>query len=193
MSKIAGIYYNDTAAGPGWSVSVYFSGCDKHCPGCHNPEAQNKSYGEEFTENTIQKILSSLTNNGVHRHLSILGGEPCAQYNIGSVLQLCKEVKKQNQGTLIYLWTGFTYEELLTQLTSEQYTVLSHNIDYLIDGPYIESQRNITLPLRGSENQKIYHIKHILNDDDTIDYQYEDVTAWFGGKGYGITETKGMC
>lgn len=176
MSKIAGIYYNDTAAGPGWSVSVYFSGCDKHCPGCHNPEAQNKSYGENFTENTIQKILSNLTNNGVRRHLSILGGEPCTQYNIDNVLWLCKEVKKQNPEILIYLWTGFTLAELAAQLTPEQYTTLSRNIDYLIDGPYIEAQRDITLPLRGSKNQKIYHIKHNLLENKTIDYEYEDIT-----------------
>lgn len=176
MSKIAGIYYNDTAAGLGWSVSVYFSGCEKHCPGCHNPEAHNKNYGEDFTENTIKKILSSLICNGLHRHLSILGGEPCSQYNIDSVLQLCIEVKKQNPETSIYLWTGFTLAELSTQLTPEQYTTLSRNIDYLIDGPYIEAQRDITLPLRGSKNQKIYHIKHNLLENKTIDYEYEDVT-----------------
>ena len=77
----------------------------------------------------------------------------------------------------IYLWTGFTLAELSTQLTPKQYATLSHNIDYLIDGPYIEAQRDITLPLRGSKNQKIYHIKHILNNDGTIDDQYEDVTV----------------
>lgn len=120
-----------------------------------------------------------MDENDVERGLSILGGEPCAKYNIDLVLYIAKAIKEKYSTRDIYLWTGFTLAELAAQLTSEQYATLSRNIDYLIDGPYIEAQRDITLPLRGSKNQKIYHIKHNLLENKIIDYKYEDITERF--------------
>ena len=81
MSKIAGIYWDDTAAAPGISLSVYFSGCHFHCPGCHNPEAQDFNYGQELTSDLIKEILVKMNKNGVQRRLSILGGEPLNKEN----------------------------------------------------------------------------------------------------------------
>ena len=86
MSKIAGIYWDDTAAAPGISLSVYFSGCHFHCPGCHNPEAQDFNYGTEYNLDIRQEIMAKLKKNGVMRTLSILGGEPLNNENIGDVL-----------------------------------------------------------------------------------------------------------
>ena len=88
MSKIAGIYWDDTAAAPGISLSVYFSGCHFHCPGCHNPEAQNFDYGEEYTTDIRQEIMEKLKKNGVMRTLGILGGETLCPENIGDGLNL---------------------------------------------------------------------------------------------------------
>lgn len=190
--RYADIKFNDCANGPGVRVSFWAQGCPNHCHNCHNPETWEPTGGKEFTEETLQLILQKMNENNVERGLSILGGEPCAKYNIDLILYIIKAVKEKYPTRDIYLWTGFTHKELSAQLTTEQNAALNRYIDYLIDGPYIEAQRNITLPLRGSENQKIYHIKHILNNDSTIDYQYEDVTVCFGGKGYGIAETKGM-
>lgn len=120
-----------------------------------------------------------MNENNIERGLSILGGEPCAKYNIDLILYIIKTVKEKYPMRDIYLWTGFTLVELSAQLTPEQYTTLSRNIDYLIDGPYIEAQRNITLSLRGSENQRIYHIKHNLLENGTVNYEYEDITERF--------------
>ena len=88
MSKIAGIYWDDTAAAPGISLSVYFSGCHFHCPGCHNPEAQDFNYGRDYDLDVRQEIMQKLNKNGVMRTLSILGGEPLTDENLADVLNL---------------------------------------------------------------------------------------------------------
>ena len=110
MSKIAGIYWDDTAAAPGISLSVYFSGCHFHCPGCHNPEAQDFNYGEEYGFDIRQEIMQKLSKNGVMRSLSILGGEPLADENLEDVMNLIGWCKLDYPDLKIYLWTGYTIE-----------------------------------------------------------------------------------
>jgi len=112
MSKIAGIYWDDTAAAPGISLSVYFSGCHFHCPGCHNPEAQDFNYGEEFSMEKAYEICFKLNKNNVARKLSILGGEPLTDENLLAVSQLIDVCKHQFPELEIYIWTGYTMEEL---------------------------------------------------------------------------------
>ena len=161
MSKIAGIYWDDTAAAPGISLSVYFSGCHFHCPGCHNPEAWDFDYGEEFTEEKLYEILTKLRKNGVCRKLSILGGEPLCDENLYDVGALISKVKIKYPDTKIYLWTGYTYEELLERKERADGILQSilDTIDVLIDGRYDETKRDTTLPLRGSSNQRIIKLK----------------------------------
>lgn len=165
MSKIAGIYWDDTAAAPGISLSVYFSGCHFHCPGCHNPEAQDFEYGEDFTMETAYDICYKLNKNNVMRKLSILGGEPLTDENLLAVSQLCDICKYEYPDLQIYIWTGYLYEEILERATPKTLegrlliNILS-KIDYLIDGRFELDKRDITLPLRGSSNQRIIHIEH---------------------------------
>ena len=158
MSKIAGIYWDDTAAAPGISLSVYFSGCHFHCPGCHNPEAQDFDYGIDFDEKILKQISLKLNKNGVQRTLSILGGEPLCFENRDSVAALINFCKKENPNLKIYLWTGYTIEELQA-MNDEDVNYILNNINYLIDGPFILEQRDITLPLRGSANQRIINME----------------------------------
>lgn len=161
MTHIAGIEYNDTANAPGVCVSVYVSGCDFHCKGCHNPEAWDYNYGKEASIEDIYEIEESLHANGIERNLCILGGEPLNKQNIAFVLGLISYVKSTSPNTKIYLWTGFTIEDLLIKDSIEKsaiYYVLN-NVDVLIDGSYIEEQRDITLPMRGSKNQRIHYLK----------------------------------
>ena len=157
MSKIAGIYWDDTAAAPGISLSVYFSGCHFHCPGCHNPEAQNFDYGEEYTTDIRQEIMEKLNKNGVMRTLCILGGEPLNEENIGDVLNLIGWCKLDYPDLKIYVWTGYTLEELEERDDDDVRAVL-RNITFLIDGRYEQDKRDITLPLRGSSNQRILYM-----------------------------------
>ena len=154
MSKIAGIYWDDTAAAPGISLSVYFSGCHFHCPGCHNPEAQDFNYGEEYNLDIRQEIMKKLNKNGVMRTLNILGGEPLNDENIGDVLNLIGWCKLDYPDLKIYVWTGYTIEELEARDDADVMCVL-RNITCLIDGRYEQDKRDTTLPLRGSSNQRI--------------------------------------
>lgn len=161
MANIAGIYWDDTAAAPGISLSVYFSGCHFHCPGCHNPEAQDFNYGEPFTSESIREIVNKLNKNGVKRRLSILGGEPLCQENLYDVNQLIVAVKMFDENIEIFIWSGYTYEQLKEREKNE--TLLKNilqNTTCLIDGLYEQDKRDITLPLRGSSNQRIIYLEN---------------------------------
>jgi anaerobic ribonucleoside-triphosphate reductase activating protein len=162
MSKIAGIYWDDTAAAPGISLSVYFSGCHFHCPGCHNPEAQDFNYGEEFTLETVRQVIEKINKNGVMRTLCILGGEPLCNENLGDVLRLIGWCKLDRPDLKIYVWTGYTIEELEARDDDDVRAVLK-NITCLIDGRYEQDKRDITLPLRGSSNQRVIMMEDYFN------------------------------
>ena len=163
MSKIAGIYWDDTAAAPGISLSVYFSGCHFHCPGCHNPEAQDFNYGRDYNLDIRQEIMQKLNKNGVMRTLSILGGEPLNEENIGDVLNLIGWCKLDYPDLKIYVWTGYTIEELEARDDDDVRAVLK-NITCLIDGRYEQDKRDTTLPLRGSSNQRIIMMEDYFHD-----------------------------
>lgn len=183
MSKIAGIYYNDTAAGLGWSVSVYFSGCEKHCPGCHNPEAQDFNFGQPLTAEKMDEIVSKLHENGVARSLSLLGGEPLNEKNRSAAWKLIEKTKAAYPDTKIFVWTGYELLDLIVEADEERkiqgdnnssLTKILETIDYLIDGAYVEAQRDITLPLRGSKNQLIFHCLNSKNNR----YYFSNITEF---------------
>lgn len=160
MSNIAGVYYNDTAAAPGMCVSVYFSGCPFHCPGCHNPEAQDYSYGEPFTEDYRQKIIESLNKNGILRKLCLLGGEPLCDENLAAVNMLITGAKIHHPFLKIYIWTGYTFEQLLERaIDNINLKSILSKTDCIIDRLYEEDKRDITLSMRGSTNQRIIYLK----------------------------------
>ena len=156
LGKIAGIYYNDTAAAPGFCVSVYVSGCDLHCKGCHNPQAQSFDYGEELTEELIQKIILALNANGVMRKLCILGGEPLHPMNVPMTEYLIKRCKEVFHNLEIYIWSGYDYKILKNR---KECNYILNTATCLIDGLFIEELRDITLPMRGSSNQNIIMLK----------------------------------
>lgn len=156
LGKIAGIYYNDTAAAPGFCVSVYVSGCDLHCKGCHNPQAQSFDYGEELTEELIQKIILALNANGVMRKLCILGGEPLHPMNVPMTEYLIKRCKEVFHNLEIYIWSGYDYEMLKNR---KECNYILNTATCLIDGLFVEELRDTTLPMRGSSNQNIIMLK----------------------------------
>ena len=156
--KYADLKYNDIANGPGIRVSFWVQGCPHKCHNCQNPETWDFNGGKEFTAETLQEIKDALTANGIQRNLSILGGEPLCQENLFLTMLVIKEVKEQFPNINIYLWTGYTIEELKGKSNSHLKYILN-NIDILIDGPYLENKRDITLPLRGSSNQNIIDMK----------------------------------
>ena len=156
--RYAGLDKNDFTAAPGVSVSFYTQGCPHRCVGCHNPETWEFDGGKEFTPQVLNEIITALTANGIQRNLCILGGEPLCEENEFLTLLVISEVKQKLPDVKVYIWTGFLYENLLKFHTPHIEKILSMT-DVLIDGPYIESLRDITLPMRGSSNQRIIELK----------------------------------
>lgn len=154
--RYADIIYNDIVAGDGLCVSFYAQGCPHHCPGCHNPETWSFDGGKEFKPDLIDDILKGLTAQDIERSFCILGGEPLCGENLFLTTLLVKTIKEQKPDTKIYIWTGYTYEELIKS-TSPHMKIILDNIDVLIDGPFIQEERDITLALRGSKNQRILY------------------------------------
>ena len=156
--RYAGIIKNDVAAGKGVNVTFFTQGCEQHCPGCHNPETWDFEGGYEFTPQTLENIIKALTANGVQRNLSIMGGEPLHPHNLFLTNLIITEVRKVYPDIKIYLWTGYVYETLVEKHEKLLQNILQ-NIDVLIDGPFIKEQRDITLEMRGSTNQRIINLK----------------------------------
>ena len=152
--KFAAINKNDFINGEGVCVSLWVQGCPHHCKGCHNPEQWNFNGGNEIDiDILINEILIAIEANGIQRNFSILGGEPMAQRNISNTLYILEQVKKHFPNIKTYVWTGYTIEELLSLYNKE----ILQNIDILIDGRFILEERDITLKLRGSKNQRILY------------------------------------
>lgn len=152
--RYAGIIKNDFSAAPGVSVTFYTQGCPHHCSGCHNPETWNFEGGKEFTPEVIDEILEALTANNIMRSLAIQGGEPLCVENEFLTLLIVKTVKEKFPDIKVYIWTGYYFNSLPNTPYIKQILELT---DCLIDGPYIEEERDITLPMRGSRNQNIIY------------------------------------
>ena len=171
----AGIIKVDLANGIGIRTSLFVSGCQFHCPECFNQDQQDYGYGQMYTEATMGKILQEVAkpyNSG----LSILGGDPMWQNMDGmaDLERLCSAVHEL--GKTVWLWTGFTWEEL-TQLGQRadatqlmRYDLLTH-VDMLVDGRYEANLKDPTLAWRGSSNQRVIDVKASLHNDEIILYK----------------------
>ncbi len=164
--RYAGIIKNDFSAAPGVCVSFFTQGCPHHCEGCHNPETWDPEGGYEFTGETLSSIIESLEANGIHRDLCIMGGEPLCPDNQFLTLMIVNEIKEKLPKTKIYLWTGYTLEELKKSSNIQRIKQILSKCEMIIDGRFIESERDITLYMRGSANQNIIKCEDIDWDVD---------------------------
>ena len=158
--KYAGLMENDIVDGEGICVSLWVQGCPHHCPGCHNPETWDFDGGYEVPDDIRGKIVKAISANDITRNFSILGGEPLCEENLDFVLNIITSVRTAYPNIKIYIWTGYTFEELINQQNPKVLTILKQ-INYLIDGPYKEELRDTTLPLRGSSNQNIIKLDEL--------------------------------
>lgn len=157
--RYSGVIYNDITAAPGLCVTFFTQGCPHQCHGCHNPQTWDFEGGIEFTPNVLDEIIEGLTAQGIQRSLCIMGGEPLCSENEFLTLLVVKTVRDRLPETPIYIWTGYTYEEL-----NKKGGHTAHALslaDYLIDGPYIDNLRDITLDMRGSANQRVINLHEI--------------------------------
>ncbi len=149
----AGVIYQDIANGIGIRTSLFVSGCRRHCKGCHNEKMWDFGYGVPFTPALQEEIIRSLEPEWVSG-LSVLGGEPFEAENEKELVPFLRSVRERLPGKDIWIYSGYTLEELESQ---------GHEMlglcDVLVDGPYVENLRNISLPFRGSENQRIHCLR----------------------------------
>lgn len=147
----------DVANGPGIRVSLFVSGCTHACPGCFNPEAWDFGYGQPFTKDEEDAILTHLARPYV-KGLSLLGGEPFHPSNQAAVLALVKRVREAYPGKDIWCYTGYLYEDLLAGKVGEHSRELLEQLDVLVDGPFVLEQKELSLRFRGSANQRLIDV-----------------------------------
>lgn len=158
--RYAKIKDNDVANGIGITMSVWTQGCPHHCEGCFNAETWNFEGGDEFTEENLKYVLQNVDKNHVKRNLAVLGGEPLCPENIDGVLELCREFKNMYPNKKIYLWSGYVFEEF----NEKQREILKY-VDILVDGPFQLQNKNLSLTLRGSLNQRVIDVKESLENN----------------------------
>ena len=151
------IKITDVADGIGVRVSLFVSGCRNHCPGCFQPETWNFDFGKPFTQETENEILKALEPSFISG-FSLLGGEPFEPENQEVLAPFLEKIKKTYPKKDIWCWTGYILEKDL-QEGGRKHTPFTDRmlacIDVLVDGPFIQEQRNLMLEFRGSENQRI--------------------------------------
>ena len=146
----------DISNGPGVRVSIFMQGCQFHCKNCFNPETWDFNGGEEFTDDTIKKVLDLCDKSEV-KGLSILGGEPMNPTNIEGTTKLAKAFKEKYPEKNIWTWSGYRYEDLKDK------EVMKY-IDVLVDGNYKDELHNPTLKWKGSENQRVIDVKKSIEN-----------------------------
>lgn len=165
--RIAGLMKNDMVDGQGFCVSLWMQGCPHHCKGCQNPETWDFNGGTEIGLIPLwDEIDNALNANNVKRNFSILGGEPLCPENILNTNSIGLYVKNNYPDRKIFLWTGYTIEEIIKM--GEPYNYCFLWADVIIDGRYIEEQRDISLELRGSKNQRVITIDHYRDGQNVL-------------------------
>lgn len=184
--RFAQIRKMDISNGKGIGVSLFTQGCPYHCAGCHNPSTWSKGDGEEYTQETEDKIVKLVQSPHVAR-LSILGGEPLIPQNVTQLLFLAKKVKDVRPDLKIWLWTGTTVEAIhdlkhyrrpMNEAIDPTFSalgwddisitsmsrLLEYYVDYLIDGRFTQEKKDLTLRWCGSSNQRVIDCRKTFND-----------------------------
>lgn len=146
--RILDITYPDVNNGTGFRVTLWVSGCSHRCKGCHNPETWDFKAGHEFCDDDKNVLFNALGNDYI-KGLTLSGGDPICSY--GDVLSLVSEIKENFKDKDIWLFTGFTKEEM-----DDKYNEILKYVDVLVDGKFIEEEKDLSLAFRGSRNQRIW-------------------------------------
>ena len=160
----------DTANGEGIRTSLFVSGCTNHCPGCFNQEAQDFNYGKLYTQDTENMLLESI-NHSYISGLSILGGDPLCQDDMGLITLNFLARKVHSLGKTVWLWTGFKWEDFNFTNNFSLQSLLLSACDVVVDGPFIEAEKDLSLAFRGSRNQRIIDVRKTLGKGEIILYK----------------------
>ena len=161
MIRYAAIVENSVVDGIGIRLTVFLQGCTRGCEGCHNPDLQPLEGGKEVTEEHLaQKVLNKLTP--LHRGVTFSGGEPLLQSE--ALKKVILLLKKQKPELDVWVYTGFTFEEL------QDMPVLKA-IDVLVDGPFVLKEKDLSLAFRGSRNQRIVDVQASLERGRVVEFE----------------------
>lgn len=160
----------DVANGEGVRTSLFVSGCTNHCPGCFNQEAQDFNYGKLYTQDT-ENILLDCIKQPYISGLSILGGDPLCQDDMGLITLNFLAHKVHSLGKTVWLWTGFKWEDFNFTNNFSLQSLLLSACDVVVDGPFIETEKDLSLAFRGSRNQRIIDVRETLGKGEIILYK----------------------
>ena len=159
----------DIANGEGVRVTLFVSGCTNNCPDCFNKDEQDFNFGEKYTPECEEDILR-LVSNSVISGLSILGGDPLCQNpeGLNMLIRLCDRV--HSMGKDVWLWTGFTWDNIMSHGLAEQKELLRH-CDIVVDGLFKRDLASRALKWRGSSNQRVIDVERSLKHHEVILYE----------------------
>lgn len=164
--RYAQIRKMDVSNGLGIGVSLFTQGCSNHCKGCFNPETWDFDGGEMVTEDTVKTIRELVKPNYITR-FSVLGGEPLDERNLDDLFILIMSVRAERPDVSIWVYTGYTLEELMLRLDETTWAVLA-SIDVLVDGPFVQEKRDLTYPFAGSTNQRVIDMQKTLESKKIV-------------------------
>lgn len=168
--KYASIKYCDIANGLGCRTVLFVSGCRNHCKGCFQPETWAFDYGNDFTDEVQDEILKSLAPAYV-QGLTLLGGDPFEEENQKALLPFVRKVRRQYPNKDIWAYTGYIYDKDLVEggrKYTEDTDELLSMIDILVDGPFVEELKDITLKFKGSSNQRVMDLQKTRKTGDIV-------------------------
>ncbi len=166
----SGIKTHDVANGIGVRISLFVSGCTHHCKGCFNPETWDFCYGKPFTESEEQKILDALAPAYI-KGFSLLGGEPFEPENQKVLMPLLEKIKAAYPEKDVWCYTGYTLDEELLKKSRARTDVTDKMlsfIDVLVDGEFVEDEKDLNIRFRGSRNQRIIDVKETLKTGNIV-------------------------
>ena len=167
--NLAKIETNSINNGPGFRVVVWCQGCSLHCPGCHNQETWEPDGGTPLTSFDVYAVMDEL-QKPQYSGITFTGGHPLEDYNIKGVLAMIRPIKAHHPDKTIWLYTGLTLSIDDIQSSSDIGECL-RLCDVVVDGPFIQELRDITLPYRGSSNQRLIDIKKSLENNKIVEWE----------------------
>ena len=172
MLDLSGIVSDSIVDGPGIRTTFFCQGCPHHCPGCHNPETWDFDYGHPYTLETEDRILRLLMPEYIEG-LTLLGGEPFEPENQPAILELLRRIKAEMPEKSIWAFSGYLFDKITSgtlgdwEITKEYLGYL----DVLVDGPFVEEKKNLSLRFRGSENQRLIDVPASLASGEVVLWQ----------------------
>lgn len=176
------IEHEDVCNGTGLRVVLWLSGCSHHCYNCQNPQTWNPGSGIPFDESAKQEIFNELSKDYISG-ITFSGGDPLYENNLDEVLKLIKQIRNSFPDKTIWLYTGYNFDLLNSKYNEHKHTPFAanadewltrweiiSNVDVLVDGEYIDEQKDLTLKFRGSRNQMVIAVKQSLAQSKMVLY-----------------------